>query len=101
MQHMMEVSDRHDPVDFEPSPDETLPEAELCMSLDMNTELNDLLTNRGISAQAAPEWLRRWAQSKGYASIEDTPARLFDEAKATLNQRLDERDTKTSDSPDA
>lgn len=92
LQHMMEVSDKHDSVDFEPSPDDTPPEAELCMNEDMGIVLHDLLTDRGITAAAAPEWLRRWAQSKGYASIEDTPARLFDEAKETLNARLDERD---------
>jgi recombination protein RecT len=102
IQHMMEVSDRHD-VEFSPSPDETPSEAELCMTDDMNTELNDVLVNRGISATAAPEWLRRWAQSKGYASISDTPGRLFEEAKKTLIERLDERDQSTpagSNAPD-
>lgn len=93
LKHMMEVSDRHDGVEFAPSHDQTQPEAELCMNTDQYTELSDLLTDRGITPEAAPEWLRRWAQSKGYASIEDTPARLFDEAKATMNQRLDERAT--------
>jgi hypothetical protein len=92
IQHMMEVSDRHD-VEFSPSPDDTPAEAELCMSEDMNTTLNDVLVDRGIAAHIAPEWLRRWAQSKGYASIEDTPARLFEEAKKTLTERLNERDS--------
>ena len=91
LQHMMEVSDRHDPVEFAPSPDDTPPEAELCINTDQYTELHDLLLERGITPDVAPEWLRRWAQSKGYASIEDTPARLYDEAKSTLTQRLDER----------
>ena len=95
IQHMMEVSDKHDNVSFEPSPDETTPEAELCMTDDMNTELNDLLVNRGVTAHDAPEWLRRWAQSKGYAGIEHTPARLLDEAKQTLTERLNERDQQT------
>jgi len=91
LQHIMEVSDRHDGIEFEPSPDEATPEAELCMNTDQYTALHDLLVDRGIEAHVAPEWLRRWAQSKGYASIDDTPARLFDEAKSALTKILDER----------
>lgn len=101
LQHMMEVSDRHDGVEFAPSPDATLPDAELCINTDQYTELHDLLLARGITPEVAPEWLRRWAQSKGYASIEDTPARLFDEAKDTLTKRLDERSATTQNRPDA
>lgn len=101
LQHMLEVSDRHDPVDFSPDPDEPTPEAELCMNTDQYTALYDYVLERGITAQDAPEWLRRWAQSKGYASIEDTPARLFDEAKQTLKDRLDERTARTQTSADA
>jgi len=93
IQHMMEVSDRHDFVDFAPDPDEAPSEAELCMSTDMYTELSDLLVNRGIEPTVAPEWLRRWAQSKGYASLDDTPARLFDECKESLEAILDARST--------
>jgi len=101
LQHMLEVSDRHDPVDFSPDPDEAPPDAELCMNTDQYTALYDYVLERGITAQDAPEWLRRWAQSKGYASIEDTPARLFDEAKQTLKDRLDERAARTQTSADA
>ena len=100
IEHMMQVSDRHDPVNFAPSPDQPPPEAELCMNMDQYTELHDLLLERGISPNDAPEWLRRWAQSKGYATFEDAPGRLFDEAKKTMNEVLDARDraTRTQDS---
>jgi len=94
--HMMQVSDRYDPVDFAPDPDQPPAEAELCMSEDQYTSLYDLLLNRGISPQDAPEWLRRWAQSRGYASFEDTPARLYDEAKQTMEARLDDRAARVS-----
>ena len=91
LQHMLEVANRHDPVDFETDHDQAPPEAELCINMDQHTALTDLLTERGISATDAPEWLRRWAQSKSYGSIEDVPARLFDEAKVTLAKALDDR----------
>ena len=93
LQHMMAVSDKFDGVAFEPDPDEAQPDAEMCMNTDQYTELHDLLVNRGIEAAVAPEWLRRWAQSKGYASIDDTPARLFVEARDALTKILDERST--------
>jgi len=101
IEHMMQVSDTHDGIDFELDPDEAPPEAELCMSTDMYTELFDLLTDRGIDPTAAPEWLRRWAQSKGYATIEDTPARLFDEAKSGLTKVLNDRSAATQNSQNA
>lgn len=96
LQHMMEVSDRHDSIDFAPDPDQPPQEAELCMNEDQYTALYDLLLDRGISAQDAPEWLRRWAQSRGYASFEDAPARLYSEAKDILEARLNERAAATS-----
>lgn len=95
LRHMMEVSDKYDSIDFAPDPDEAPAEAELCMSADMNTVLTDLLLDRGIAPTVAPEWLRRWAQSKGYASIDDTPARLFEEAQAALTKILDDRQAAT------
>ena len=98
MEHMISVADRHDPVDFEAAPDENPPEQELCFTLDEITVLSDLLTDRGIAPSAAPEWLRRWAQSKGYGSLEDTPGRLFMEAKEALTKILDERSQKPRDS---
>ncbi len=91
LQHMADVVDRFDPLEFDQNHDTPPPEAELCMNADQATELNDLLVDRGITPEAAPEWIRRWAQSKGYGSIDDTPARLFTEAKETLTKRLDER----------
>ena len=93
LEHMMQVSDRYDPVEFEESPDTPPPEAELCMNLDQQTALTDLLLGHGIEPTVAPEWLRRYAQSKGYASIEDMPARLYDDAQTTLKKILDERAT--------
>jgi len=91
IEHMMQVSDTYDPVEFEEDPDTPPAEAELCMNLDHQTELTDLLLERGITPAAAPEWLRRFAQSKGYASIEDMPARLFEETREALLKVLDER----------
>ena len=101
LEHMMQVSDRYDPVDFEDDPDTPPPEAELCMNLDQQTALTDLLTDHGIAPTVAPEWLRRYAQSKGYASIEDMPARLYDDAEAALAKILDERQAATRNSANA
>lgn len=101
LEHMMQVSDRYDPVEFEQDLDTPPPEAELCMNLDQQTALSDLLTDHGIEPTAAPEWLRRYAQSKGYASIEDMPARLYDDAHVALKKILDERQAATRNSASA
>ena len=84
LQRMAEVSDRYDPMEFPESLDADAPEQELCISLDQTTALTDLLTDRGIQPTVAPEWLKRYAQSKGYNSIEHMPARLYEECRVFL-----------------
>jgi phage RecT family recombinase len=101
LEHMMQVSDTYDPVAFDDDPDTPPAEAELCINLDQQTALTDLLTDHGIAATVAPEWLRRYAQSKGYAHIEDMPARLYDDAHAALTKILDERKAATRTGTDA
>jgi recombinational DNA repair protein RecT len=91
LERMAEVSDRFDPMDFPENLDADAPEQELCMSLDQVTALSDVLTDRGISPTVAPEWLKRYAQSKGYDLMDHMPARLYEEAKAGLAKILDDR----------
>ena len=89
MQHMMQVSDLHDGMSFESlvETDQNPPEQELCLNLDQQMILNDVLLENGVAPDAAPEWLSRYARAVGYSSIENLPARLFDEAKAALSDR--------------
>ena len=86
LQHMMQVSDQHDGVNFDVATDEDPPEQEICCSLDEVTQLNDVLVDNGITPDVASDWLRRYALAKGYSSIENMPVRLFDEAKRALTQ---------------
>jgi phage RecT family recombinase len=91
LERMMETSDRFDPIDFPESLDSDAPEQELCVTLDQVTALTDTLTERGIPPTAAPDWLRRYAQSKGFNSIENMPARLYDECETFLKKMADGR----------
>jgi len=91
MQHMMQVSDQHDGLQFESvQADTAAPEQELCLTLDEQTSLNDILLENGIQPDVAPNWLSRYAKAVGYSSIENVPARLFEQAKADLNARSKE-----------
>ena len=89
MEHMMATADRHSFIDFdnEVEQDAEPPEQELCVSLDQITALTDILLEYGVSPDSAPNWLRRYAEAKGYSSIENLPARLYDEASAFLRDR--------------
>jgi len=90
MQHMMQVSDQHDGAHFEETPDKEPPEQELCITLDQETALNDVVIENGIAPDVAPQWLARYAKSRGYSSIENMPARLYDDAYAALDARSKE-----------
>jgi phage RecT family recombinase len=85
LEHMMAVADRFGGVDFDDVPADTEPpEQELCLTLDQQTVLNDVLLEYGISADVTPQWLSRYAKAKGYSSIENLPARLFEGTRASL-----------------
>ncbi len=91
LQRMMETVDKHDPLDFPENLDADAPEQELCITLDQLTALTDLLTDRGVAPTVAPIWLKRYAQSKGYDSMDHMPARLYDDCAAFLTKMADER----------
>lgn len=86
IEHMMGVNDQFSGFD-DVIVDADPPEQEICISLDQQTALNDLLLEVGIPADQAPEWLGRYAKAKGYGSIENMPERLYDEAHAELDDR--------------
>jgi len=87
LEHMMSVADRFGGVDFdEVQADQEPPEQELCLTLDQQTVLNDVLLEHGISADVTPQWLSRYAKAKGYSSIENLPARLFEDTRVSLTE---------------
>jgi phage RecT family recombinase len=91
IERMQDIVNLHEPMDFPEDLDSDAPEQELCITLDQVTTLTDLLTDRGVQATVAPEWLKRYAQSKGYNSIEHMPARLYKECEAFLTKMADEK----------
>jgi len=91
LERMQDIANIHDPMDFPEDLDADAPEQELCITLDQVTLLTDLLTDRGVQPTVAPEWLKRYAQSKGYNSIEHMPARLYVECEAFLTKMADEK----------
>lgn len=88
IEHMISTADRHSFINFDDVPEDAEPpEQELCLNLDQLTVLNDTLLENGIQADVAPEWLRRYAMALGYSSIENVPARLFEQARQDLDDR--------------
>lgn len=87
LEHMMEVSDRHDGIDFEATEADTDQlEQELCLSADQITALDTVLIDNGVPGTLSGEWLRRYALQLSYGSIEDVPARLYEKAKRELTE---------------
>ncbi len=86
IEHMMGVSDRFSGFD-DVITDAEPPEQEICISVDQQTVLGDVLLESGIASDQVSEWLSRYAKAKGYSSIENLPARLYDEAHAMLTNR--------------
>ncbi len=91
IERMQDIANVHEPMDFTENLDADAPEQELCITLDQVTALTDLLTARGVQPTVAPDWLKRYAQSKGYNSIEHMPARLYAECEAFLTKMADEK----------
>lgn len=88
MEHMLRTSDRHSFIDFDDvAADSEPPEQELCISMDQQTQLNDVLVSNGIAPDVAPQWLSRYAKAKGYSSITNMPARLYADAHKELDDR--------------
>lgn len=88
MEHMMATADRHGFIDFDGvQEDSEPPEQELCLNLDQLTALTDILLENGIEPDVAPEWLRRYAMALGYSSIENVPARLYEQCRQDLDDR--------------
>lgn len=91
MQHMMEVSDKFDSIDFpETAEDTESPEQELCISTDQITEIEGLLQDEGVPATMTGQWLHRYAERLGYNQMEHVPARLYEQAKKELVERARE-----------
>lgn len=88
IEHMIQTVDNHDGIEFDVEADTEAPEQEMCISLDQQTALNDVLLEGGLAPDVAPSWLRRYAEAVGYQSIENLPARRFEEAKEFLRERV-------------
>lgn len=87
IEHMISTVDNHDGIEFDVPADSEAPEQEMCISLDQQTALTDVLLDAGVAPDATPVWLRRYAEAVGYNSIENLPARKFEEAKKYLKAR--------------
>jgi phage RecT family recombinase len=91
MQHMMEVSDKFDSIDFpETAEDTEAPEQELCISQDQISEIEGLLQDEGVPPTMTGQWLHRYAERLGYNQMEHVPARLYEQAKKELVERARE-----------
>ena len=91
MQHMMEVSDKYDAIDFpETTEDDDKPEQELCISTDQIVEIEGLLQDAGVPPTMTGKWLHAYAERLGYAQFEYVPARLYEKAKSELVERAKE-----------
>lgn len=84
LQHMMEVSDRYDSIDFPGTPDESEIDQEVCISLDQIADLDGKLIDAGVPATMSGQWMQRYAERLGYSQIEHVPERLYEKAKTEL-----------------
>lgn len=91
LQHMMEVSDKYDSVDFSAvAPDDVEIEQEICMSADQVAELDGKLQDHGVPATVTGQWMQRYAERLGYAGMDFVPGRLHKQAEKELLQYADD-----------
>ncbi len=83
--HMLEVADKHDPIDFDRA--DTDPGGDLLISEEQQLQLHAALTDMGLEAQLADAWLLKAAQARGYSGIQQLPVTRFDEVKGALQDR--------------
>lgn len=88
IQHAHAVSDKYDGIDFGPPPQEASGGAEVVVSDEQVLQLHASLTDRGLTAEQATDWLAKLANAYGLRKIEDLPAKSFDEAQQKLIDRF-------------
>lgn len=83
--HMLAVADKFDPVDFDRA--DTAAGGDLLISEEQQLQLHAALTDRGLEAALADQWLLKKAQALGYAAIQQLPAARFEEVRDSLVDR--------------
>lgn len=83
--HMLATADKFDPIDFDRA--DSAAGGDLLISDEQQLELHAALTDRGIEAKRADDWLHKKAQALGYATIQQLPAIRLEEVKAALLER--------------
>lgn len=87
IQHAHAVSDKFDGIDFGPPPKEAGGGAEVVVNQEQVLQLHAALTDRGLPAADATDWLKHLAGAYGLRQIDDLPAKEFEAAKARLVDR--------------
>jgi len=90
MAHAMEVANRFDPVSFDDEPADSPPPEYVVISEEQELALHASLTEGGLSGSEATEWLQKYAEARGYASIKQLPADAVEGAQGSLMTRLGE-----------
>jgi recombinational DNA repair protein RecT len=89
MEKVLAISDKYDPVDFEPTPkpEETGPT--VLVSDRQALEVHAMLTEGGLPADRADAWMVKMAEALGYTKFSEIPADRFEDAAKRLKDRLD------------